>query len=1333
MFTGSISVAPGAGVTSGRGGVVFTSDASAGKTKITIHGSRGIPTILGHQDLTGLSEIDELVVEDSGYLQLQTSIQVRLLKGDQTGRIKLSNGATLEIQDSRERGTECSFEVDYGSELVLGTKIRLTGPTPVLQISGTVSTEHLYVGQSRVADITPSGVMNVRSITLEEGAALEIQNGGTIGDAAVGNITLKEFEMGASSEVIFGSRTTDVTADILILRSQAKMRSSSELQRLYIHGKSIILEGDSEISVDSGGHPGEGAGGCTDGSMGGSHGGQGGHAEHISASSCYGAIHKPLNPGSGCSSNGHETRGGGHITIEAVDSLILDGILSARGQDSDGTVGAGSGGSIFIDSPTVSGLGYLVVTGGDASTTGLGGGGGGRIAVDSEQVSEFHGVFDASGGTGFYSGAAGTVAMVDRSKGFDCSLTVDNKGKLSDSYAVLKFHYSNIIYGVVIVQGRGRLTFDTPPDTTLSFTSLEGDLSGLFLIQSNQRVSVAKSFSTNSLYPLQCAIKVEEGGELILPPEVYLLHIPDMISLDLSGTLTGVRKLEVGVEASFLAHPTASTAARDSKDILLFRDPAGTLSLDTAVVHGSGTMSLKSDLDQPMVLVVLQELTIHYSGTLKAVWLQIKAEALYLETGGSIDAIGQGWTGMEGPGAGVAGSIGWTGGSYGGAGGGILDYDPNLSLYGSIYEADQFGSGGGGDSVSETGAGGGLIEIDASILRLDGSIDASGLPGYRVMGGAVVVSAFTGNVLVRGGNGGLETQAGGSGTAYWQESIKGVVSSKLFVDNRGVTLETPQITVINETLSELHFNELHLHGDSHLKFVGDLIVSVDRLVSSSGGGVISIHDGMVLSVNEGFSEHVFYCSFHLSADGELRLPARTTFNGDSNTFSGNLTNLQDLVVAPYKTLKLSPLARTTLYVDGVYQFSSPRGAYKLSSITLQHHSTLVLEEGYPTEQPLAISVLEADYGATIVAYSLVVTGSEMILHSGSRLDLNGGGHVGGEGPGAGYLDTDIGTGAGYGSFGGSSSGSTSALPYGDFMTPSEAGSGAGSGPSGSPGRGGGILKISMNGRLVVDGYVSVDGLPGSGSSGGGSGGGVIVEVNSLDGHGIISANGGNGLEDGGSGAGGRISINLIQSFNFDGEIECHGGYTSFPDLYTVEGGAGTIYIKENIDTFPKTTLIADGNRLSDLPLLTRTVIQLSEPTKDLIINELYIRGYATLEVWGRDSSVTFDKVSGDGTGTLIAEPTQTIIIEPNLPPANLFVLRCSIKSDENSTLILPSALAVDAKVNLTIKGKFDAQTVYVEEQGLFQLYKTAQSIQMPNPDEFFFTDLTLKRAHILGR
>lgn len=102
-------------------------------------------------------------------------------------------------------------------------------------------------------------------------------------------------------------------------------------------------------------------------------------------------------------------------------------------------------------------------------------------------------------------------------------------------------------------------------------------------------------------------------------------------------------------------------------------------------------------------------------------------------------------------------------------------------------------------------------------------------------------------------------------------------------------------------------------------------------------------------------------------------------------------------------MTLSPLARTTLFVDGIYQFSSPRGAYKLASISLMNHATLILEDGYPVDEPLSISSLEADYGTTILAYSLLITGTDMVLHAGSRLSLNGGGFLGDTGPGGGYL------------------------------------------------------------------------------------------------------------------------------------------------------------------------------------------------------------------------------------------------------------------------------------------------------------------------------------------
>lgn len=926
-FLGGLSVASGTSTNPGKGGVIFMMDYSTGKNKVVIRGGRGIATVLGGNDLVGLSEIDELVVEGSGYLQLERSLQVKLLRGDKTGFIKISRSSRLEILGSEIAGTGTSFSVDYGSELVLADDILLTGPNPVLQLSGSLSTSHLIVGKGGETNILWNAVVNTDSVTLKEGSVLNVRHGSTIGNvAAVGNITLKEFEVGASAEVIFGSMKTDITTDILVLRGQARMSCSGILQRIYIHGNVIILEGGSEISVDSGGHNGEGAGGCKDVTSGGSHGGQGGHSEELEEGKTYGAPHVPLNPGSGCSSTEEETRGGGHITVVAEVSLILDGILTARGQDSPGVVGAGSGGSIFAKSPKISGLGYLVVTGGDAIS--VGGGGGGRIAVESPDVSEFHGVFDAAGGDGLYPGAAGTVATVDRSRGIECDLLVDNKGKSSKSYSVLSFFHSDIHYGKVTILGSGRLTFETPPDTTMSLSSLEGDLSGLLFIQSHQKISVARTFSTNALYPLRCAIKVEDGGELILPPKVYLLHIPNMVSLDLSGSLTGVRTLEVGLSASFHAESSARTAARGSNNELLFMDPAGTLGMDSLVVHGSGVMSLASDLNHPMLLLILEELVIHYSGTIQSRWLQIRSRAMYLEYGGLVNVVGRGWPGMEGPGSGKAGSVGWTGASYGGVGGGILDGDPNLNIYGSIYKADQFGSGGGGDSPSETGSGGGLVEIEASLMRLDGRLDASGTAGDRVMGGGSggsvniscksefigagvisviggdggpesggggsggriavyldIVGAFAGDLLVRGGNGGLETQGGGSGTAYWQETVNGVVSSALYIDNRGGTLSRPQVTQINETLSELNFNKLHLHGPSHLKFSGDLEVHVSELVSGSGS-IISIHDGMVLSVNEEFAEHIFYCSFLLSPDGELRLPPRATFNGDTNTFSG---------------------------------------------------------------------------------------------------------------------------------------------------------------------------------------------------------------------------------------------------------------------------------------------------------------------------------------------------------------------------------------------------------------------------------------------------------------
>ena len=68
---------------------------------------------------------------------------------------------------------------------------------------------------------------------------------------------------------------------------------------------------------------------------------------------------------------------------------------------------------------------------------------------------------------------------------------------------------------------------------------------------------------------------------------------------------------------------------------------------------------------------------------------------------------------------------------------------------------------------------------------------------------------------------------------------------------------------------------------------------------------------------------------------------------------------------------------------------------------------------------------------------------------------------------------------------------TTGAPYGHLFEPFERGCHGGAG-SGSGGRGGGVIWLTVHDRLQVDGEVSCNGEPGSGTGGGGSGGSVLI-------------------------------------------------------------------------------------------------------------------------------------------------------------------------------------------------------------------------------------------------
>ncbi|MEM7391521.1 MAG: hypothetical protein AAF492_04160, partial [Verrucomicrobiota bacterium] len=166
-----------------------------------------------------------------------------------------------------------------------------------------------------------------------------------------------------------------------------------------------------------------------------------------------------------------------------------------------------------------------------------------------------------------------------------------------------------------------------------------------------------------------------------------------------------------------------------------------------------------------------------------------------------------------------------------------------------------------------------------------------------------------------------------------------------------------------------------------------------------------------------------------------------------------------------------------------------------------------------------------------VTNDFTLSGASILTHTpgaGNRVYLQVGGTLT-IGPnaaldvtGVGALPTAAVTGRSGGSHGGrgEESGGSSNPAYGDFIQPTDVGTG---GAGSLPTFGGGALRLEAD-TLVLDGQLRADGESGPTSTGGGSGGSIWVDVRAIGGAGTMSANGGAQGSSGGAGGGGRIAI-----------------------------------------------------------------------------------------------------------------------------------------------------------------------------------------------------------------
>ena len=363
----------------------------------------------------------------------------------------------------------------------------------------------------------------------------------------------------------------------------------------YMYCSELWLVGTSSfISADGQGYPGssvyvgqhstnvfQAIGNVTYGN-GGFHAGSGGGLGMNTSTSFYGSAYEPDRYGAGGGST-YQHRGGaggGALRIVVQSELIVDGMISARGEScSSGNLtgsgaGGGGGGSIWINviEGNLTGSGELSAAGGNGCIGGGGGGSGGRIAVyDAGAMSAFEGSVRVNGGwqTEVSNGTdsnlfamlpSGGTLYVARSDGQDAGILVaDNSGNVGSdvfatghelSYSARSRYLDQIVIG---------------EPCTLSFEGMSKTIVSDVVSFTNTKPYIRSFFSSSAEHFGK--LKLTSGAELYVNGNLFLNRFDMEMG---SATLLIRRNTTVGENTTFTVTWNSSDVASLQESLLTF-------------------------------------------------------------------------------------------------------------------------------------------------------------------------------------------------------------------------------------------------------------------------------------------------------------------------------------------------------------------------------------------------------------------------------------------------------------------------------------------------------------------------------------------------------------------------------------------------------------------------------------------------------------------------------------------------------------------------------------------------------------------------------------------
>ncbi|MFA6132258.1 MAG: Calx-beta domain-containing protein [Patescibacteria group bacterium] len=499
---------------------------------------------------------------------------------------------------------------------------------------------------------------------------------------------------------------------------------------------------------------------------------------------------------------------------------------------------------------------------------------------------------------------------------------------------------------------------------------------------------------------------------------------------------------------------------------------------------------------------------------------------------GTVNVDGKGYAKGYGTGKGTT----WGAGGYGGEGGAGNGGTAGIT-YGSITAPTDLGSGGSG--VCNGGAGAGAVKLSvAGGLTVAGSISATGAtsnewcasPGS---GGSIYLDVGTfagaGTVDVDGGS-----------YNYFQSGQGGGGRIAVYYDANSYS-GTP--TAYGGYIASYSYYT----GGAGTIYLKDNLDTYGSLTVDNNSHDYTATDRYLGKTN--LSSTATYKNLTVSNDGHIDIQSGVTITVDSTLTwtGGNVTDSGGTLA-------------TVTSGDVVV----PAGSYFYANSAISVTSVTV--NGILTH---------SNNAATAVNKIYITTSGDFTIGATGTINVDERGFGPSEGDGA-PSDTSFSAGGSYGGVGGWDMNRTATRGpvYGSITAPVSLGSGSGQTAGKS---GGGALRLTVGGELVLTGSISANGQStATRDYGSGSGGSIYLDATTISGAGTITANGGNQTGSDawcGLGGGGRIAI-YYDTKTYSTTPTAYGGY--YPTSSTgYFGGAGTVYIKDN--TAGTDSLVIDNN------------------------------------------------------------------------------------------------------------------------------------------------------------